>query len=115
MPAMATILLNDPDESSRVLLTALLEALGHRVVGEIGTDRVDAAVIAPESRQAMSQVRRLRAIRGRTPVICVSGRRRSVTAMRLEPVAFIAKPVPVGPFVRAVTAAVDRSRSAAAA
>jgi len=112
---MATILLNDPEESSRVVLTALLEALGHRVVGEVGLDRVDAAVIAPESRQAMTQVRRLRARRRRLPVICVSGRRRSITAMRLEPVAFIGKPVPVGPFVRAVAAAVDRSRDVAAA
>ena len=107
---MATILLNDPDRSSRIVLTALFEALGHRVVAEIGLNRVDAAVIEPASREAMSQVQRLRARRRHVPVICVSGRRRSVTATRLDPVAYIAKPVPVGPFVRAVTAAVDRSR-----
>ncbi|HET7566794.1 MAG TPA: hypothetical protein VFJ91_02300 [Gaiellaceae bacterium] len=107
---MATILLSDPDESSRVLLTALLEALGHRVVRDAGLERVDAAVIEPASREAMNEVRRLRARRRYLPVICVSGHRRGAASMRLEPVAFIGKPVPVGPFVRAVHSAVDRSR-----
>jgi DNA-binding NtrC family response regulator len=112
---MATILLSDPDESSRVLLGALLEALGHRVVDDIGDDGVAAAVIEPASRHAMTQVRHLRSRRRQMPVICVSGRRRSITAMRLDPVAFISKPVPVGPFVRAVSVAVDRARGAGVA
>jgi len=105
---MATILLTDPDHDSRVVLTALLEALGHRVVDEIDSVKVDAAVIEPASRQAMTQVRHLRARRRDLPVICVSRRRRSSTAMRLEPVVYLGKPVPVGPFVRAVCAAVGR-------
>ncbi|MGH3049529.1 MAG: hypothetical protein ACRDLK_05165 [Gaiellaceae bacterium] len=111
---MATILVSDPDESTRLVLTALLEALGHRVVTD-GLDRVDAAVIEPASRHALGQVHGLRADRRFLPVICVSGKRRSVTSMRLEPVAFINKPVPVGPFVRAVSTAVARARETAAA
>jgi len=107
---MATILLSDPEHDSRVVLTALLEALGHRVVDEIDSGKIDAAVIEPASRQAMTQVRHLRARRRDLPVICVSGRRRGSTAMRLDPVIFLGKPVPVGPFVRAVDAAVARTR-----
>ena len=97
------------------MLSALLVALGHRVVDEAEIDTVDAAVIEPASREAMKQVARLRARRRRMPVICVSDRRRGSTAMQLEPVAFIGKPVPIGPFVRAVAVAVERSRDARAA
>lgn len=108
---MATVLLSDPDEKSRVLLASLIEALGHRVVYDVGLDRVDAAVIEPASRDAMGLVRRARARRSFLPVVCVSARRRSPTAMRLGPVAYIDKPVPVGPFVRALATAVGTRRS----
>ncbi|HET7572339.1 MAG TPA: hypothetical protein VFJ77_06690 [Gaiellaceae bacterium] len=108
---MATILLSDPDEKSRVMLASLIEALGHRVVYDLGLDRVDAAVIEPASQDAMGLVRQARARRRLLPVVCVSARRRTPTARRLAPVAYIDKPVPVGPFVRALTTAVGPRRS----
>jgi CheY-like chemotaxis protein len=108
---MATVLLSEPDEQTRVVLAALLEALGHRVVDDLASGPVDAAVIEPASREALSLVRRARSNQT-LPVVCVSSRRRSVTAMRLEPVAFIDKPAPIGPFVRAVTIALDPERAA---
>ena len=80
------------------------------MVDEVGTGTIAAAVIEPASRHAMTQVRQLRNRRRDLPVVCVSHRRRSATAMRLHPVAYIPKPVPVGPFVRAVSVAVRDSR-----
>jgi len=114
MPSVATVLLSDPDERTRVLLQALLEALGHRVVEEDGLERVAAAVIEPASPAAMRMVQRLRT-RGDVPVVCVSSRRRGAAALRLDPVAYIAKPVQVGTFIRAVAAAVDESARVAVA
>ena len=113
MPGVATVLLSDPDDRSRVVLASLLEALGHRVVHEPGLEQVAAAVIEPASPAARRMVRLLRSD-SPVPVVCVSNRRRSAAAVRLDPVAFIAKPARVGPFVRAVTTAIERSAHSAA-
>lgn len=96
---MATIFLGDPDRNSRAVLAALIEALGHRVVYEPVED-VDAAVIEPAYAKAVKAV-----AERDLPVVCVTGRRRSITGQRLNPVAYLEKPVLVGPFVRAVRAA----------
>jgi hypothetical protein len=97
---MATIFLGDPDLESRTVLAALIEALGHEVVYE-PVDGVDAAVIEPAYSKAVSVV-----AERKLPVVCVTGRRRSITGQRLKPVAYLEKPVLVGPFVRAVNAAI---------
>lgn len=107
---MATVLLSDPDEQSRLVLAALIEALGHRVVDRLEPG-LDAAVIEPASGTAMRLVRSARAERSGLPVICVTTRRRSPLAMQLEPLAWLDKPVLVGPFVRAISTAVGGSRS----
>ena len=107
---MATILLSDPNEQSRLVLAALVEALGHHVVYDLESGKIDAAVIEPASGDAMRLVRQARARRSALPVICVSSRRRSPTGMRLEPVAWLEKPALVGPFVRAISTAVGGTR-----
>jgi len=112
---MATVLLSDPDERSRVLLASLIEALGHRVVHEVGLSPVDMAVIEPASPRALALLVLARSRGRHVPVVCVSGRRRSVTSARLDPVAFFDKPVAVGPFVRAVASGARGRRLAAAA
>ncbi len=96
---MATVFVGDPDSESRAVLAALIEALGHTVVFDADGE-VDAAVIEPAYRKAVSLVSERK-----LPVVCVTGRRRSVTGRRLNPVAYLQKPVVVGPFVRAVEAA----------
>jgi CheY-like chemotaxis protein len=107
---MANILLSDPDERSRATTAALIEALGHRVVDEPGSGPLAAAVIEPASPEALRLVERARA-RGRdVPVVCVSARRRGAVAMRLDPVAYLDKRVPVGPLVRAIAVAVSGRR-----
>jgi hypothetical protein len=106
---VATVLLSDPDERSTLVLRSLLEALGHTVVHELDRS-VDAAVIEPASRKALRLVQRARAGDGHVPVVCVSAHRRGSRSQRLEPVAFFDKPVPVGPFVRAMTAAAEPAR-----
>ena len=63
MQPVATILLSIPDESPRLVLTALLEALGHDVV-EQPVAHVDAAVIEPGYSSALGLVRRISAERG---------------------------------------------------
>ncbi|MBV8257952.1 MAG: hypothetical protein JO073_09075 [Actinobacteria bacterium] len=95
---MATIFLGEPDAHSRAVLAALIEALGHQVVYE--PEDAVAAVIEPAYREAVSIV-----AERKLPVVCVTGRRRSITGHRLNPVAYLEKPVLVGPFVRAVAAA----------
>jgi hypothetical protein len=107
---MATVLLSDPDERTRVTTAALIEALGHRVVDELGLEPVAAAVIEPASPEAPRLVQRARARGGEVPVVCVSARRRGAVAMRLDPVAYLDKPVPVGPLVRAIEVAVAGRR-----
>ncbi len=108
---MKTVLLSDPDERSRVMLAALIEALGHRVVYELGPGGcVDAAVIEPASHEAVRLVQRARTRHRVLPVVCVTGGRRNLSGKRLVPVAYLDKPVRVGPFVRAVASAVDLTR-----
>ncbi len=106
---MAIVLVSDPDAQSRVVLTALVEALGHRVVRDAHA-RVDALVIDPASPEAVALTRRVRLQHRRVPVICVGDRRQRLASTRLEPVAYLEKPVPVGRFVRVLADAVGQAQ-----
>jgi CheY-like chemotaxis protein len=108
---MAIVLVSDPDPQSRLVLTALVEALGHRVVDDV-QGRVDAAVIEPASPDAVALVRQARQRHRRLPVVCVSETRPRLSGTRLKPLAYLRKPVPVGAFVRTLADAVGQAQHA---
>ena len=102
---MATILIADSDEHTRRVAAALVEALGHRPVYELGSNPVDIVIVEPACPEALALATSARAARRSVPVICVSGGRRSIAEPTLTPLARLDKPLPVGPFVRALNRA----------
>jgi len=112
---VATVLIADSDEHTRVVVGALVEALGHRPVYELGRGDIDLVVVEPACAEALAVATSARTVRRSVPVICVSAGRRTIAAPTLTPLARFDKPLPVGPFVRALTRALKGpSRSLAA-
>jgi hypothetical protein len=110
---VATVLVNDPDAHWRLALTAIVEALGHRVVNGLDDGPVDVIVVEPLSRDAVAMARKARES-GKTPIVCVTSGRRVISGWLLEPVAYLEKPVVVGPFVRALERALKKRGRAGA-
>jgi CheY-like chemotaxis protein len=108
---MAIVLVSDPDPRSRLVLTALVEALGHRAVGDV-EGRIDAAVVDPTSPEAVALVRQARQRYRRLPVVCVSATRPRLSGTRLQPLAYLRKPVPVGPFVQTLADTIGQAQHA---
>jgi hypothetical protein len=108
---VARVLVSDPDSQWRIALSAIVEALGHEVVHDLNRGSVDVAVVEPLSRDAVALAREA----GPAPVVCVTGGRRVIGGWLLEPVAYLEKPVQVGPFVRTLTRALEGERRAATA
>ncbi|HKI91617.1 MAG TPA: hypothetical protein VJ986_04910 [Gaiellaceae bacterium] len=102
---MATVLIADSDERTRRVAGALVEALGHRVVYELGRGHVDLVVVEPVCKEALALATSACNARRSVPIICVSSGRRTIAGPTLRPLARLEKPLPVGPFVRALTRA----------
>jgi hypothetical protein len=110
---VAVVLVNDPDAHWRLALTAIVEALGHRVVNDLDHGSVDVIVVEPLSRDAVAVARKALED-GKVPVVCVTSGRRVISGWLLEPIAYLEKPVVVGPFVRALERALKtRGRAGA--
>jgi hypothetical protein len=110
---VAVVLVNDPDAHWRLALTAIVEALGHRVVNDLDSGSVDVIVVEPLSRDAVAVARQALAD-GKIPVVCVTSGRRVISGWLLEPIAYLEKPVVVGPFVRALERALKKRGRAGA-
>ena len=108
---MARVLVSDPDSQWRIAISATVEALGHEAVADLSRGSVDVVVVEPLSREAVALAREA----GPAPVVCVTGGRRVIGGWLLEPVAYLEKPVQVGPFVRTLTRALESERRAATA
>jgi len=108
---VARVLVSDPDSQWRIALTAIVEALGHEVVHDLSRGSVDAAVVEPLSREAVALARGAHP----APVVCVTSGRRVIGGWLLEPVAYLEKPVQVGPFVRTLVRALEGGHRTAAA
>ena len=105
---MATVLIADSDERTRQIVGALVEALGHRPVYELGRDHIDLVVVEPVCKEALALATSAREAQRSVPVICVSSGRSTIAGPTLTPLARLEKPLPVGPFVRALTRALKR-------
>ena len=108
-PRVAVVLVSDPDAHWKLALTAIVEALGHTVVDDLDVGPVDAVVVEPLSRDSVALAREAREREARKiPVVCVTSGRRVISGWLLEPVAYLEKPVVVGPFVRALERALKK-------
>lgn len=110
---MAVILVSDPESRWRIALTAIVEALGHEVVHDLDGGPVDVIVVEPMSRESVALGREARG--SGAQVVCVTGGRRMIGGWLLEPVAYLEKPVKVGPFVRTIERALELTRQPAVA
>ena len=110
---MAAVLVSDPEPRWRIALTAIVEALGHEVVHDLDGGPVDVAVVEPMSRESVALGREAR--ESGAQVVCVTAGRRVIGGWLLEPIAYLEKPVQVGPFVRAIERALEPAKHAVAA
>jgi DNA-binding LytR/AlgR family response regulator len=110
---VAIVLVSDPELRWRIALSAIVEALGHDVVHDLDRGPVDVIVIEPMSRESVALAREARGAGAQ--VVCVTGGRRMIGGWLLEPVAYLEKPVQVGPFVRTIERALERTQQPAAA
>jgi hypothetical protein len=110
---VAVVLVSDPEPRWRIALTAIVEALGHKVVTDLRHGSVDVIVVEPMSRESVALARKAR--ESGAQVVCVTSGRRMIGGWLLEPVAYLEKPVQVGPFVRTIERALERTQPARAA
>jgi hypothetical protein len=110
---VAVVLVSDPEHRWRIALTAIVEALGHEVVHDLERGPVDVIVVEPMSRESVALAREARG--SGAQVVCVTGGRRMIGGWLLEPLAYLEKPVQVGPFVRTIERALEPASPAAAA
>jgi len=110
---VAAVLISDPEPRWRIALTAIVEALGHDVVHDLDSGPVDVVVVEPMSRESVALGREAR--ESGAQVVCVTAGRRVIGGWLLEPIAYLEKPVQVGPFVRTLTRALEGERRTATA
>lgn len=116
---MAKILIIEPHVEVRDLLAHIVARLGHEPVSSRLTDRqdltdVDVVLLEPSASEGVETARAVRAASG-AAVVCVSIFPASEDAQALDPVAYLLKPFSLADLERAVLAALESRRPAAAA
>jgi CheY-like chemotaxis protein len=92
---MATVLIVDPDPSTRSLLELLLLRLGHRPIGPrewVEGEEPDILLLEPASKPGLRLARGVRRRFEHLPILCVSIDGPSRETRELEPVAHVMKP-----------------------
>jgi CheY-like chemotaxis protein len=92
---VATVLIVDPDPSTRSLLELLLLRLGHRPIGPrewVEGAEPDVLLLEPASKPGMRLARGVRRRFAHLPILCVSIDGPSRETRELEPVAHVMKP-----------------------
>ena len=92
---MATVLIVDPDPSTRSLLELLLLRLGHRPIGPrewVEGEEPDVLLLEPASRPGMRLARGVRRRFQNLPILCVSIDGPNRDTRELGPVAHVMKP-----------------------
>lgn len=92
---MATILIVDPDASTRSLLELLAERLGHAPIGPrewIHGAEPDLLLLEPASRPGMRLARGVRRRYPNLPILCVSIDGPNADTRQLRPVGHLMKP-----------------------
>jgi DNA-binding response OmpR family regulator len=92
---VATVLIVDPDPSTRSLLELLLLRLGHRPIGPrewVEGEEPDVLLLEPASRPGLRLARGVRRRFSTLPILCVSIDGPSRETRELAPVAHVMKP-----------------------
>jgi CheY-like chemotaxis protein len=92
---MATVLIVDPDPSTRSLLELLLLRLGHRPIGPrewVEGEEPDVLLLEPASKPGLRLARGVRRRFAQLPILCVSIDGPTRETRELRPVAHVMKP-----------------------
>jgi len=92
---VATVLIVDPDPSTRSLLELLLLRLGHRPIGPrewVEGEEPDVLLLEPASKPGLRLARGVRRRFSDMPILCVSIDGPSTETRELDPVAHVMKP-----------------------
>jgi CheY-like chemotaxis protein len=92
---MATVLIVDPDPSTRSLLELLLLRLGHRPIGPrewVEGEEPDILLLEPASKPGLRLARGVRRRFAHLPILCVSIDGPSRETRELGPIAHVMKP-----------------------
>jgi CheY-like chemotaxis protein len=92
---MATVLIVDPDPSTRSLLELLLMRLGHRPIGPrewVEGEEPDVLLLEPASKPGLRLARGVRRRFAHLPILCVSIDGPTRETRELGPVAHVMKP-----------------------
>jgi DNA-binding response OmpR family regulator len=111
--AMARILIIDPSPEISELLAHALGRLGHEPVtaaafsADDEAPSIDAALIEPAFPETFAAATRLRELRPRLPIVCLSIYPKSVAVAALAPIAYLLKPFTLAELERTLIAALD--------
>jgi CheY-like chemotaxis protein len=111
---MARILVCDPHPEVRALLGHVVSRLGHEPVyagggpGDVLPEDVDVILLEPADPRALGAAQVLRLRHEHLPIVCASIYPETANSRRLQPVAYLVKPFPLGELERALATAVER-------